>query len=102
MFGLGASMPTRKRAPQHRRTAPTVFDDALLRKHAGLIVARRREALGLSQDELGLLIGVTNSAINAFEKGRYWLRVHLLLRLGTILRLDLSDLLPPPAPSRLQ
>uniref|UniRef100_UPI003F4976E2 helix-turn-helix domain-containing protein n=1 Tax=Amycolatopsis sp. CA-096443 TaxID=3239919 RepID=UPI003F4976E2 len=64
---------------------------------------KRRNELGLSQEELGKLTGVHWTFISQVERGLRNLNLHNLLKIANGLRVDPGDLIaglaPPPDPA---
>ena len=59
----------------------------------GNLIATLRLEKGLSQGELGLMLGVTNKAVSRWEKGRGYPDTALLLKLAEILGITVDELL---------
>ena len=59
----------------------------------GNLICRLREEKGLSQSELGNMIGVTNKAISRWENGRGYPDVAILLTLASTLDITVDELL---------
>ena len=59
----------------------------------GNLIATLRSEKGLSQSELGLLLGVTNKAVSRWETGRGYPDTALLLKLAEILGITVDELL---------
>jgi len=59
----------------------------------GHLIATLRLEKGLSQSELGLMLGVTNKAVSRWETGRGYPDTALLLPLATILEITVDELL---------
>ena len=59
----------------------------------GHLIATLRLEKGLSQSELGLMLGVTNKAVSRWETGRGYPDTALLLQLATILEITVDELL---------
>jgi transcriptional regulator with XRE-family HTH domain len=73
--------------------------------HVAENIRRRREQLRLTQEELGELIGVTNTTILRYERPGTGISIERLGQLATALWCEPADLLdpkwdcPPPHPS---
>ena len=59
----------------------------------GNLIAKLREDGGMSQSELGSLLGVTNKAVSRWENGRGYPDTSLLLKLSEILGITVDELL---------
>lgn len=59
----------------------------------GKLIAKLRENKGLSQSELGNLLGVTNKAVSRWETGRGYPDTSLLLQLSKVLDITVDELL---------
>lgn len=59
----------------------------------GAVIRARREALGLSQGDLGTRVGVGRTSITMIERGGQGLMVHQLVRIASALRTTPSTLL---------
>lgn len=59
----------------------------------GNLISRLREQKGLTQSELGVLLGVTNKAVSKWENGRGYPDTSLLLNLSNILGITVDELL---------
>ena len=59
----------------------------------GNLIAALRSEKGLSQSELGLMLGVTNKAVSRWETGRGYPDTALLLKLSEILGITVDELL---------
>lgn len=59
----------------------------------GNLIAKLREDRGMSQSELGSLLGVTNKAVSRWENGRGYPDTSLLLKLSEILGITVDELL---------
>ena len=59
----------------------------------GNLIATLRLEKGLSQGELGLMLGVTNKAVSRWETGRGYPDTALLLKLAEILGITVDELL---------
>ena len=59
----------------------------------GNLMAKLREDGGMSQSELGSLLGVTNKAVSRWENGRGYPDTSLLLKLSEILGITVDELL---------
>lgn len=62
---------------------------------ARVYIKARREALGLTQNQLADQIGVTQTAVNYWETGKRIPRGENLLQLARILHSSLDELLLP-------
>lgn len=74
-----------------------VFDDSFdkeLDKFVGQRIKIFRQKKKLSQDELGKLIGVGNSAVSAYELGKNSLTLSMLFKIAKILEIKVNDLFP--------
>lgn len=66
-----------------------------LYKQLGKAVAKRRDDLGLKQDEVAKAIGLARASLANIENGRQRILVHQLFRLVTALKLNsITDLVP--------
>lgn len=54
-----------------------------------------RQKRGLSQDELGTLVGVSRQTINAIERGRYEPRLALAFRLAEYFAVPVETIFKP-------
>lgn len=61
-------------------------------------VRANRERLGLSQEELGRKVGLTNSAVSQWESGRAKPRIGVMKDLSEIFGMSVSELLGEDAP----
>lgn len=59
----------------------------------GSLIKKIREEKGLSQSELGSILGVTNKAVSRWENGRGYPDTSLLLKLSEILGITVDELL---------
>ena len=59
----------------------------------GNLIATLRSKKGLSQNELGAMLGVTNKAVSRWETGRGYPDTALLLKLAKILEITVDELL---------
>ena len=59
----------------------------------GNLISKLREEKGLSQSELGSLLGVTNKAVSRWENGRGYPDTSLLLKLSDVLGITVDELL---------
>ena len=59
----------------------------------GNLIATLRSENGLSQNELGAMLGVTNKAVSRWETGRGYPDTALLLKLAEILEITVDELL---------
>lgn len=59
----------------------------------GNLIATLRSEKGLSQNELGAMLGVTNKAVSRWETGRGYPDTALLLKLAEILEITVDELL---------
>ncbi len=65
-------------------------------------VRANRERLGLSQEELGKKVGLTNSAVSQWESGRAKPRVGVLKSLSELFGTSVSELLGEDGPERVE
>jgi transcriptional regulator with XRE-family HTH domain len=63
-------------------------------KELGELVRARRKKVGLSQERLADLIGLTRTSITNIEKGRQRIPLDVLFALGEALKVDPRDILP--------
>ena len=63
-------------------------------KEVGLLIdlLSKREAAGLSQEELGQKLGISRQAVSMLESGRNTPRVSTAKKLGEILKFDWTEL----------
>lgn len=75
-------------------TCDTVSKVNLTRRGDGLNnqIRRRREALGLTQKELGARVGVSRQAINAVETGKFDPSIHLAYELAQLFGVTIEEL----------
>lgn len=59
----------------------------------GNLISKLRDEKGLSQSELGSLLGVTNKAVSRWENGRGYPDTSLLLKLSDVLGITADELL---------
>lgn len=62
------------------------------KKEIGIQIKKYRERLGLTQQELGKLIGVTHTTINRIESGKQNVRLEILLRAADALKIPAYNL----------
>ncbi len=72
------------------------MDERALYERIGGLVAQRRKALEHSQETLAPLVGISRASLANIEKGRQRILLHQLYALANALKLQPSDLLPPP------
>jgi transcriptional regulator with XRE-family HTH domain len=73
-----------------------VMSDMELYRQLGREVAKRREALGLTQAQVAVQLGLTRASLANLENGRQRILVHQLFRLVDALNLkSILDLVPP-------
>jgi transcriptional regulator with XRE-family HTH domain len=65
--------------------------------HIGAIIKARRKTLGLKQETLAGMLGISRGALANVETGRQNLLVHQLYRYADALQLTPTDLLPQPS-----
>ena len=65
--------------------------------HIGAIIKARRKTLGLKQETLAGMLGISRGALANVETGRQNLLVHQLYRYAEALQLTPTDLLPHPS-----
>jgi len=63
----------------------------------GVRVRRRRETLGIRQEDLAAAVGVSRSSIANIERGEQHAPVHVLLGLAEALKVEMGELLPTRA-----
>lgn len=74
-----------------------VFDDDFEKKLDGYVgkkIKAYRQRKKLSQEELGKLIGVGNSAISAYELGKNSLTLSMIFKIAKVLEVNVNDLFP--------
>lgn len=59
----------------------------------GKFIAQLRKERGLTQEELGQRVGVTNKTVSRWENGNYMPDIELLVPLGEILGVSVNELL---------
>lgn len=59
----------------------------------GNLISKLREEKGISQSELGCLLGVTNKAVSRWENGRGYPDTSLLIKLSDVLGITVDELL---------
>lgn len=59
----------------------------------GKFIAQLRKERGLTQEELGQKVGVTNKTVSRWENGNYMPDIELLIPLGEILGVSVNELL---------
>ncbi|SRR5260221_7098787 len=64
----------------------------------GEIVRRRRRAIGQTQADLAIKLGLARASIANIESGRQKTLTHQFFQLATALELQIADLLPPVNP----
>lgn len=77
------------------------MDEPLLYKDFGRLVRDHRRRLGLTQDQLGELIGLSRTSITNIEKGRQKVLLHQIFALGASLQIPPEALLPDMSPSEV-
>jgi len=101
-----------ERARQMGLPEPTWLPEETLMDYAGLVGINRRprtdpdhvrarlknfrRARGMTQKDLAQHMGISQSAVSRFERGRRAMRLHQLTRLAEALRVPLDDLVRPP------
>ena len=83
-------------SPHQNLTETMTFDRQALKEvyiRLGHRIRRRREALGMSQEELGQRIGFGVARVQACEAGRQVIRIGLIAALATALDVPASYLL---------
>ena len=60
----------------------------------GKAVREHRDRLHLTQDELGLQIGLSRTSITNIERGRQHVALHQIFEIARVLRIPASTLLP--------
>jgi transcriptional regulator with XRE-family HTH domain len=68
-------------------------------RHIGAIIKARRKTLGLKQETLAGMLGISRGALANVETGRQNVLVHQLYRYAHALQLTATDLLPQPSTS---
>jgi transcriptional regulator with XRE-family HTH domain len=66
----------------------------------GSRVRKARRHIGMSQEELGYLVGLNRSSISNVELGRQRVALHMLMQFATALAVEPADLLPGDPPPR--
>lgn len=59
-------------------------------KHTGKLIRETRKAKGLTQKELGLKMGVTESTVNKYEAGKQNLSLETVQKIANALSVDLE------------
>lgn len=67
-----------------------------LYRRIGTTIKDRRQQLGVTQQQLAILLGISRASLANIETGRQRMLVHQLYRLADKLDLQLQDLLPKP------
>lgn len=62
-------------------------------KKIGKFISENRKRKGLTQEQLGELLGVTNKTISRWENGNYMPDLSLLIPLSETLNISLNELL---------
>jgi transcriptional regulator with XRE-family HTH domain len=75
-------------------SVPQPFDLSKLYRDLGEMVSRRREALGLTQKDLAVEVGLSRASIANIETGRQKVMLHQIFNLASALQLSAADLLP--------
>ena len=65
-----------------------------LYRQIGAQIRDRRQALGLSQTQLGKAVGLLRTSITNIEAGRQRLPIHVLYQLSQVLKIDAVTFLP--------
>jgi transcriptional regulator with XRE-family HTH domain len=68
----------------------------------GKLIRLRREAAGLTQEELAHRVGLTRTSITNVESGRQKVQVHTLYAIAQALDIFPEALLPPPPGANLR
>lgn len=75
------------------------MDNVVFYRELGRRIASRRKGIGVTQGDIGFLLGTSRASIANIEAGRQKLYVHQLYDLARALRLDdLTQLLPKDIP----
>ena len=62
-------------------------------KKIGKFISKNRKRKGLTQEQLGELLGVSNKTISRWENGNYMPDLSLLIPLSEVLNISLNELL---------
>jgi transcriptional regulator with XRE-family HTH domain len=65
--------------------------------HIGAVIKARRKTLGLKQEHLARILGISRGSLANVETGRQSILVHQLYNFASALQLTPFDLLPQPA-----
>jgi transcriptional regulator with XRE-family HTH domain len=65
-------------------------------KRIGELIKTRRKTLQLKQEHLASTLGISRGSLANIETGRQSILVHQLYKFASALKLEPSDLLPPP------
>src|SRR5262249_47969499 len=68
-----------------------------LYRRIGALIRERRQALGMSQAQLGKAVGLLRTSITNIEAGRQRVPIHMLYQLSQLLKIDAVTLLPSNA-----
>lgn len=71
-------------------------------KEIGAVIKSRRKTLGMKQETLAGLLGISRGSLANVETGRQSVLVHQLYKLADALQLTPFDLLPPPPIDQLR
>lgn len=72
----------------------TLTNRNLLYEEFGRRLAAVRKSKRLSQENLGVLVGLSRTSITNIERGRQCIQLHQLYQFASALRTDLDQLLP--------
>jgi transcriptional regulator with XRE-family HTH domain len=72
------------------------------RQHLAVNQRRLRVAIGLNQSDLATAADVTKSTISGIEQGRANPRLETLVAIAAALRVEVGELLAPPAPPAVE
>lgn len=78
-------------------TTTMTLNERELYKRIGTLIRERRQALGMSQIQLGKAIGMLRTSITNIEAGRQRVPIHVLYQLSQVLKIDAVALLPANA-----